>query len=467
MTLLTGRPAATAEPRPAAGSDRPPVIGYVITAVAFVGLVVCASLELTTTALVITVAGLLGLAIADLRSLLILSFPIYGLLGSLFSVALIENGAYVTEQFRYGTNLGATSWLGMYTLAFLTVAHVATTRLLTRRAAAGAAATAPPAFRKAVVAIAVAVGLFYALAFAKYGTGLSYADLRFGWNRALSPAFQKGHSISATYLIPASFGMTAYYATQARRLEAWYGVLVVPVVCVFLTGEKFGGFVLSATVAAAGVGIAAFARRERINANPRVVVLAGVAVALLAASLVRGFQRMGFTDVWTAVERRMVLQGHVWFGIYDRFGGSPGVSLSDLVRPNSLDQPAGLDRLSYLVSDPSFVHDRIEHGVTFTMGGPPSLLAAFGDLGGLVGYGLLGLALAWAASMALRYLRRGRPLSAIAGLGFFVVVGTATQMGRWDSVYGQAGLACLALFLCDGVVRSSRPRRAAVADDAR
>ena len=60
------------------------------------------------------------------------------------------------------------------------------------------------------------------------------------------------------------------------------------------------------------------------------------------------------------------------------------MSVVDLVRESTLSDPAGLDLLSYLISDPLFVYQRIASGVTFTMGGPPSVLAAFGMLPGMI-----------------------------------------------------------------------------------
>jgi len=452
----------------AAPCARTPGIGarpgyYLLVLLCLSGLFVCIPLELAMPSLVLTALGVGALGLVDLRALMVLAFPGYALLGALYSVVLIERGAYVSEQFRYGFNIGAAPALGAYALGFLLAAHVGVSAVLSRMRM-GDRPVSAKRFKAVIVFSAVAVTFFYAATFVLVGTGLQYAS-RFGWVQELPVGLARLHGVSRSFLIPATAALWGFYLGYFRRIESWQVVLIGPVACIALTGEKLSAFLAIGSFVLLGIALASYLAGRQVAARPRAVLGVLLAACLMAVSLIQGFRRMGAVDLATAVENRVVLQGHVWFGIADRFEGHAGVPWTVLVRRNSAERPAGLDHLSYLVSDSQFVHSRIVNGITFTMGGPPGVLAGAGFLVGFIVFSLLGLLYALAAWSALRALRDDAPLWAAATLSFFSILSATLLMGQWDAIYGPVGLACLLAVVArwlvpprsGGSVRSTRP----------
>ena len=430
---------------------------YPVVLACFAGTLLCILLEMPIASLFLALVGVGALALEDLRALLVLAYPAYALLGVLASSVLIEGGAYITEQFRYGDSIGASAGVAAYGLAFLGLAHFLTTRLMrsirpTPVIANGAVV------RGVVLASCLLIGLFYTVAFLRYGTGFQFSDLRFGWVRSLSPSFMKIHSLLGKFLIPALFGLTSYYWVRTGRARLWFLALAVPIIAQILIGEKFSGFNSSIMVALAGIGIAAFVGGKQLAVRIGTVLLVLGVAATLMASILIGYRNMGSGDVVGSLINRIVLQGHVWYGTFDLFDGEPGVALSDLLRENSLGQPGGLDYLSYLISDPEFVYRRIAAGVSFTMGGAPSALAAFGLLPGLAVYTLLGTGYALNAWIVASSLSRGSVITATVALVYFMVLAETTQMGRWDTGYGTVALASYVVLLGAFALRAIAPR---------
>lgn len=413
---------------------------YAVVLVCFIGTLVSIPLQAAVFSMLLAVVGIAALAVADLRALLILSFPTYALIGALASVVLIERGAYISEQSRYGFSVGASPALAAYTLAFLGLAHFTVVALM--RSLGSAKNIDPTPFRNVLIAGSLVVALFYAITFFLYGTGLGFSDLRFGWARTLSPVFNKIHGLLGMFALPAIFGLAGFYWAYFQKRELWFLFLALPPAALVLTGEKFSGFLSAIAVGLAGAGIAGYVARRRFGVQPsRLIVAFGIGVVLLV-SVALGYQRAGSGNILEAISTRIVLQGHVWFGIFELFRGAPGVSATDLIRGSTLANPAGLDLLSYLIADPLFVYQRIAAGVTFTMGGPPSSLAAFGLMPGLMVYALGGLAYAMVARLAASCFSKGRVIVGTVALAYFVILGLTTQMGRWDVAFGTVASAC-------------------------
>ena len=432
---------------------------YPVVLACMAGALACIPFHAAGLAAAFFVVGILALAVEDLRALLVLAFPLYGLGGALASVVLIEGGAYISEQFRFGFNIGASGGLAAYSLAFIGLAHFGVTAALRSVRAAQLDITG---LKFVIVTGCLGMAAFFAVVFARYGTAFGYTDLRFGWGRSLPPLVEDLY-LSTVFLIPTVFGLAGFVWAYTRRLHGWFVVLALPVVAQVLTGEKFSGFASSLTMGLTGAGVAWYLRGHRISVRPAALVWAGGVAAALLASVLVGYRNLRSGDLLASLSNRIVLQGHVWFGIFDQFAGRPSVGVGELVRETTLDRPGGLDYLSLLISNPSYVQERLARGVTFTMGGPPSALAAFGLAGGLVIYGALGLGFVLIARLLATSLGHGRVVAAGAAMLYFMVLVQMTQMGRWDVFYGPAAIACYAVFAAGALWRYfQQPPRASV-----
>lgn len=436
-----------------------PGLGYSLATLGLVGNAICFPLQAYGASVAFTLAGIVGFAVADLRALACLAFPALSLAGEVVSLGYIESGAYVSEQRRFGFNIGATPLFGVYAIAFLGCAHIALTWLASR------STPHPPSVPRTLllrilVVSSGAVGLIYAAIFLGFGTGLALRT-RFEWVASLPPLVAKLHVLLRQVGIPVIFGLLGIYSALfgVRRSWRWLIVTLVPIFALIGTGEKFTSFILIICMVITGFGIGRLAQGEQIHVR-RVHALVGLGLAvLLFISLVAGYRRMLVNSPLDAILNRTALQGHVWFGIFARFHGEPAVPIGLLLRRNSLDAPSGLDLLSYYVADPEFVRRRISEGITFTMGGPPGVLSVFGAWWGLVVYTLLGLLYVGAIALAVYFLQRRRLLLVTPfALILYLQVNMATLMGFWEALYGAIAFTCYAAIVAAVVV--TRVRRA-------
>lgn len=401
--------------------------------------------------------GVLTLGLIDLSALLTLSYPVYALGGAVASVAVIESGAYVTEQYRYGFNIGASGVFALYALGFIALAHFVIS-IFSERLSRPRPMFASKTLVFYILATSVGSAVFYGAVFVVYGPALSYAT-RFAWLNELPDVVVAGHTILRSYLIPVAFALAGILLAVHGWRRCWAALtLVAPVVCVFAAGDKFSGFVLQLMMFLLGVGIGCLASGERLRIRLRYLGWAIVALAIAAVLVALGYMRSGAENALSAIGDRLALQGHVWFGTFDLFGGLPGMDLLSMVRENTYESPSGLDALSYVVSDPDFVYERLGRGVTFTMGGPATALAAFGAWGGLLVYALTALLYAGVVCWIVRLGSRQLCIPAIALLVLYIVVGAGTQMGYWDALYGPVALAGYAVLLACGVGSLVYPR---------
>jgi hypothetical protein len=215
---------------------------------------------------------------------------------------------------------------------------------------------------------------------------------------------------------------------------------------ILLTGEKFTGFLTPTLLAISGFGVACYLTKSFPRLRPRVAAVTVAAGALLLISVILGYRRMGVSTVLGSILTRLANQGHVWFGVFEVHGGNGFLAFSDVFGQDSEQHRAGLTLLSYLVSREEFVRDRGMQGISFTMGGPPSALGVFGWELGAVVYSLASLLYVAAAAMVVYSLKRRSAVVAGVALGACVLVGYATQMGTWDTLYSPTFLA-IAVFL--------------------
>lgn len=438
--------------------------GYCWVGLSASGLVLSSVYAAPVASVILFAVGLVALALIDLRAFLVLTFPVYGLAGAVVSLLVIENGSYITEQYRFGFNVGATGVLSLYGLAFLTLAHwIIVWRCGGSAARANQTKMSGRLLGRLVLLIGVGSGAAYGVVFLVWGSALSFTT-RFEWAAQLPSIVGALHTMLRSYLIPVGFALAGMLLVVHGLRRSWPTLtLIFPMVALIGAGDKFSGFLLQCTMFLLGIGVAALIEGRSIRVRPLHLVIASVVILLLVSALVIGYLRTGADSAIQAINERIALQGHVWFGIFERFQGQPGATdLWTMVKNNTHDSPSGLDALSYLVSRPEFVYERIGRGVSFTMGGPATALSVFGTFGGFLVYALTGglYAVVVVAMIRMRDSLAGFPTMIL--LILYIIVGYGTLMGYWDAFYGPVALACyVSLVVLYGVSLAIKARRQA------
>lgn len=434
--------------------------GYILVFISLVGAVVTLPLQSSIAGLMFAALAAVGLLRANWQALCILIFPVYGFAGALVSNMFIENGAYISEQGRAGQSNGATAVLAVYVIVFLLCAHAAIV-VATRRYVGklGLGSGAAPRMRRLLMLGILGTAAVEFTVVAIYGTAIDAGVERFEYWASMPDALAAAITNLRALNSPLAAGMGFYIVYFARRdslLLASFGCAQVPL---YLMGDKLSPFLGAGLYFVLGAALASLARGSSLRVSWRAVVGTLLACLALVLALAGGYRNAGSSDIERSIESRMVLQGHVWYGSHVAVrGGLDPIPAGEMVRPNSLGKPSGLDRLSYLVSSPGFVHDRIRRGVTFTLGGPASPYVVAGPVFGAALYGLLGLIYGVAAGAVLRMLEYRRFVAAFVALTFFLAAASVTVMGNWYSIYNSASLVFYATMVAVLVARSAVSR---------
>lgn len=397
--------------------------------------------------------GVMGILRANWIAFAFLAFPIWSLLGALLSNRLIEEGSYITEQFRSGFSNGATNLIALYSLAMLIAAHALIARGMRSWVPLDRERSAYRIDKVATLLCFVLLGIlvFYVAILMMYGVA-SGSD-RFSYWNSMQPqvraAVQGVRSLGTPIT---AFTVLFAVITTSRSLRRYLLVLLVMLqIPLWLMGDKFSPFIGSLMAALSGLGLAYLFLGKSFRVRASYALWASLAVAATLTALVQGFTQMagsrGESDgAADAILGRTVLQGHVWFGIFDRSQSMSGAlaSMSDLLAQNSLENPTGLNYLSYLVSRPEYVNARLERGVTFTMGGPASPLAFAGPMLGLLLYVAIGCLYALQFTMIVAALKQGRYVFCGLGLLASVPLHSVVLMGNWYSIYNEVGIVVIA-----------------------
>lgn len=420
--------------------------GYAIVVIGFL----LASLGIAADQTVLPAIGcaiaILGLLRAQWQALLVLSYPIIGLGGAMISNIFIEQGAYITEQFRSGSYIGSTGALALFYIGFLTVAHF-TIVIVTRRFFGRLTLDDVTLARlRMILIIGLAAALLgYAAIITIYDSAWTFSGARFEFWRVMPPIIANPMKLIHYYALPAAVALAGFFfvVNQKRRgnkLLIMLLVLVAP--ALFATGEKMSAFMLMATYLATGIGIGGIGRGIHKAVTGWIILAAALTVAALLWSTSLGYEALGVNDTAEAILGRSVLQGHVWWGIYGLAEPDQGiVPIGELIRPDVYGAPGGLNRLAYLISPTDFLRPRILQGIGFTMGGSATAIAAFGILPGFFVYMFAGTLYGLAAWVVAVMLHRGLIVFAGVALAFVFIVHQVTQMGNWDFLYHPISLA--------------------------
>lgn len=372
---------------------------------------------------------------------------------------MIENGGYILEQFRYGKENGATCFLSFYSIAFLATCHVILSKNLKN---SPYPESQTQIYNKLRITILLMIA-FYIAIITFYGTAISSGHDRFSyWDRLPPFLAQILKNVRALHgPITAIFGYI-YSSTPKIKKKKLAALIILLHSILFLLGDKLTPFFTAAFFFVTGYSLSAIHRKTAIKINTKLLTKITLAALILTGTLALGFifqQKIEPSQVLSAFEQRLILQGHVWYGIFDIVQNKGAIlSPDNLIYPNSPQSPSGLDSLSYIISDESFVRDRIARGITFTMGGPAAPLATMGIYLGALAYSILGAFYSLIIYYSSIKLRRGQFLRALISLTFLISLNSIALMGNWYSIYNSASLIFFAFAAIDLLIKGKQTR---------
>lgn len=317
----------------------------------------------------------------------------------LLSMRYLEGGAYITEQFTYGTLTGATARFALLALAFLTVVALSVNNFARKPQL-----TDPFRFvdrdRLRANFARISMLLWLVLIVALIATGLVYGfPLLTGQSRfaywPTTPGLQR-----LEYLLPCAMlplGVRHHVVGGRRNILA----LLAGIGMMVLFSDKFSGPLTSLMYFVMGYFTARAldpSVTKRHVGLSRAIIVGPIVAALLVGTTWYGYAAINGEQPQqirqTITNRALGLQGHVYFGV-DR---AEVVDHTDTVTPGDFlkknhepDNPGGLVQLMYEVSPRSFVASMRASGIRFTNGYPAIAVAAFGFWGALGVQVIIGL----------------------------------------------------------------------------
>lgn len=385
----------------------------------------------------------------------------------LVSIRYLESGAYISEQFRYGTLTGASPRFALLALAFLIVVMVGCRGIVRSKRLAESAKSANrseviakfgrrvPLFTWALVAALIATGLVY-------GFPLLTGQSRFEyWPQ--TPGLQR-----LGYLVPvAALGLgIAHNQIGGRKAVV---PLAASIATLVLFSDKFSGPLAAVIYFSVGY----YAARALDPASPkrhiglgRIALVVPLVGGLLAVTTAYGYMAVDGKESHeirqVIVNRALGLQGHVYYGIDQRvLEGSDTIEPTDFLRVNREPmEPGGLVRLMYEVSPPGFVTAMRTAGIRFTNGYPAIAVASFGFLGALVVQLLMGLGyVLFAFYLAMKIVRLELAGIALAGMYLSNIITNALIMGEMYYFYRPMGLLLLSAMLVQQLLSTASAAR--------
>lgn len=393
--------------------------------------------------------------------------------GALFSGVLIEGGAYVSEEHVHGFPTGATTELAFYFVGFLMVALIVFHRLMPRRQRRGAASRRLTRNWRILAYIAAALAISYGvLGLMINGSPLLEHIPRYGyWRTNRLPLLHPIHNQFSTLAFLMGIGWSMGVRRGERVLIA---SLVAAMLCYFVfEGEKFTALIVvgfSFLLPILARRISVFRDRSTLARAGWIVVAAG---GLLGVLVVYQYATVfANRSPLAMVQERVVLQGHVWWGVERAAhqGALPvppaiqrGRELAAFVDPRTSGGDVGMPLLMRTVAPSSVVDAYLSEGVRFTMGYPAIALYLFGPYVLVVLQAIAAALTAILLAYLLRNLLRGRYLRALLGYKiFFEVYGILTIGNLADLIsYKMLAYIAVAIFL-EVVVLPQRSRHAAV-----
>lgn len=376
----------------------------------------------------------------------------------LVSIRYLERGAYISEQFQFGTLTGASARFSLLALTFLSVVMLCVSRfarsprLSAPHWSAGRGDRSRSFVRMALLFAWSLVGALLMTGLV-FGFPLLTGQTRFGYWPS-TPGLER-----LAYLVPVA-ALTLGVAQHMSSGKRSWVALLAGISSLLLFSDKFSGPLTAIIYFAMGY----YAARALDPATVKRHVGLGRAalVAPLVAALLVGTTLYGYTVVDgkqsyelrdAVVDRALGLQGHVYYGVDRRVvvDESDTVDPGEFFAPNREPlQPAGLVRLMHEISPSSFVYAMRAAGIRFTNGYPAIAVASFGFLGALGVQIAAGLLFAlFAYYVALKIARLDFAGLVLAGAYLSNIVTNALLMGEVYYVYRPLGLVLLAAMVLE------------------
>ena len=410
-------------------------------------------------------------------TLFVMSFMLFlANMGAITGGLLIEFGAYVSEQERYGFATGSTIRLAFYWLAFLTVSTFGYRALHRHRRQPRRGPDAvrlSTAWRWSLYSLAGVLVLVVFVALFVNGSPLLERTDRFTyWRTNAIPFLQPIHNQAST----AVFLVGLAFAFAPRKLERAIALLIALVFLIYFVfqGEKFTALTHVVFAFLLPVAVRTLSSPgARIPLAKTLVAGAILAGALTGLILFQYQTIFGSADPVARLVQRVALQGHVWWGVDERIraGELPvepatqrAHELAALLKIQPPTDEVGMAHLMRTVAPLNLVERYERQGIRFTMGYPAIGLYLFGPVGLLVLQAVAAMLFVGLFSYMAWAIGHARVLHGVIAYKLYYELHGPFTMGELHDLTNPKILVFLALallaFAIDHVRPSRRPQNA-------
>ncbi|WP_273404300.1 DUF6418 domain-containing protein [Actinobacillus porcinus] len=367
------------------------------------------------------------------------------------SLYYIEYGNFISEQNKFGENVGALIryifYMGIFLLFAYFVISYKTKNIKGKLDVGGFL------FFKQITYL-----LFFILVILCFFIGMVYGIplfsgvSRFEFYRLIEPLDK------VIFMMPISAFMLGVVFSQSNTRYSFYGALVL-ILFLILFSDKFSGIygVLIYFIIGFYLSKNIVNNTSSYGFNKKVLYLYFPSIMFILISIVSiGYIYLhgaSSSDLMERIlSRALGLQAHVWYGIDFQLWHSlllPDSSIF-LLESNEPVQPAGLEYLMYQVADEKFVDSFREAGIRFTNGYPAIVLISFGYAYSITILALLGCILGIFLYYIYQKVRLLQPLRLIIALIFYNnILINIFIMGEIYYIYKLLGVVCFIIILID------------------
>ena len=310
------------------------------------------------------------------------------------SLIFIEQGAFITEQNRFGVQIGSPYKFFLYIFSFsisgILLFHLNRNNHKKMSKFFREKNSDYDPFYFFLVLFFVLL-ICFSLAYAMNGLPLLLAIERFSYWEGIEVLRR------AVYVTPIA---TFFLGMSFAHTKKIFKVLILILLCgiLFLFGEKFTGPYLNIAYFFTGYYLVSNLKHIDINYGfeRQVIFIWGpllfISLTILVAIgylILNSFAADEVAD--QIIQRALGLQGHTWYGVdYNLMNGHIQHQNDLFLKEYSSEYPAGMESIMYSISNSDFVKATRDLGIRFTNGYPAIVLLSFGFDAGLVAQFFLG-----------------------------------------------------------------------------